>query len=128
MCKLQCPKSEPCNGKSDKKWIVEDTRVCNQDGDRKGYYVNDCAGKALNVKKLQKACAKKAAKGESVVKCRNGKVIKRKSCASAKNNKGKYETRVFVNKCGGKVAKRIAERSEETSEKHVERKNLRVRH
>ena len=41
-----------------------------------------------------------------VVKCKNGKEKKRQSCSSAKNNKGKYETRVFVNKCGGKVAKK----------------------
>ena len=128
MCKLQCPKSEPCNGKSDKKWIVEDTRVCNQDGDRKGYYVNDCAGKALNVKSFKKACAKKAAKGESVVKCRNGKVIKRKSCASAKNNKGKYETRVFVNKCGGKVAKKNRREIRRNLGKACRTKNFEVRH
>lgn len=107
-CKFQCPTYQKCSGKnpSEKKWITtKKTRICNSDGKRKGYYINSCAGDRLDVKTFKKACAKKEAKGKRVVLCKDGEVKKSETCPSAKNNDSeKFETRVFVNKCGGEVA------------------------
>lgn len=105
-CKYKCPKGQKCKKGKGKTYIATKARVCNSDGEKKGYYLNSCSGERIEAKSLKKACGKKKAKGQVVVKCKNGKEKKRQSCSSAKNNKGKYETRVFVNKCGGKVAKK----------------------
>ena len=48
-----------------------------------------------------------AAKGKTVVRCKLGKEVKRQACASARNTDGeRLDTRVFLEKCGGRIAKK----------------------
>ena len=105
-CKKKCTKRKGLKCVK-REWKHTDGRLCNSDGDRKGIYLTSCAGKRLDAKSMKKACALSSAKGETVVKCKRGKETKRRACASAANNDSEdYETGVFIDKCGGKKAKK----------------------
>ena len=104
-CKKKCVKRKRLKCKKHE-WKIHDQGQCSKNKEKKGYYVENCGGSAINAKSLKKACAQKKAKGKTVVFCKNGKEKRRQTCSSAKNNEStKNQTRVFINKCGGKIAK-----------------------
>ena len=88
-CKYKCPKGEKCKKGKGKKWILSSARLCNADGQKKGYYLKSCAGKSINAKSLKKACAQESAKGKVVVYCKQGVEKKRQPCSSTQNNESK---------------------------------------
>ena len=105
-CKKKCKKRKGFKCK-EWEWDSKQLRVCNSDGEKKGYYIGTCAGKNLNASSWKKACAQKNAKGQTVVYCKKGKEKKRQTCSSTTNNDSKKnETRVFIEKCGGSQAKK----------------------
>lgn len=101
-CKKKCLKRKFLGCKKHE-WKLKKVGQCSKDGEKKGYYVGTCGGTPIKATSMKKACAAKAAKGNTVVYCKNGKEKKRQACSSAKNNDSdKYETKVFITKCGGK--------------------------
>ena len=86
-------------------WKLMKAAYCNSDGKEKGYYLGYCGGSPVAAKSLRKSCAYQIAKGKTVVYCKRGKEIKRINCPSASSNQStKKETKVFIEKCGGKIA------------------------
>ncbi len=74
------------------------SRICNSDNERKGVYVDTCAGSATGFKNLKKACQSENHFGQLLVKCQNGEEKKRMQCEQA--DSGDNKTVIFKDNCG----------------------------
>jgi len=83
-----------CSNKGKQK----DKRTCNSDNERKGVYLETCAGTETDFTNLKKACQSENYFGSLLVKCKNGRVKKRMQCEAADQDDNK--TVIFKTKCG----------------------------
>lgn len=76
----------------------KDRRICSSDGEKKGVYVDNCAGIATGFTSLKKACKSEDYFGELLVKCKKGEEKKRMQCESADKDDDKVT--IFKERCG----------------------------
>ena len=69
---LKCKKHE---------WKLSKVGACSKDGEKKGYYLGTCGGRPIKASSMKKACAVKAAKGNTVVYCKKWKREKKEKRA-----------------------------------------------
>jgi hypothetical protein len=101
---LKCVKTE---------LVIKTGRLCSNDKKRKGIYVGSCAGERVKLKNFNKACAIKKHKGLTLVRCRNGEEVKRKTCSATVNNDAtKKQTRIFIKSCGAEVVTKVKNNKE----------------